>query len=371
MQILQRIPEQLIYALAGAAAVGLIQWAIHFTRQRLTRLRRRRRNEALSAVFDHRRFSIGSVQASIYVADFQPSGYDPHAVSAKLDIPTHDRLAPLRPSLSSHLTRWQQKSDQGEVFNGTVFALDRFSITRSVSHEHPGLHLQLFETNYVTQRAVADHFRGLPIEDKTGLIEEALSNIGDAGMYSSTFGVAVAVITADDKLVWLRRSRAGAVNPGTLTCTTAEGMNRDDVRSGLPDPFLCAARGLTEELGLRLSSPELAQVKLTALTLNLDWWEWNLIGHIDLGAVTTHDLDSHAIRQYFATARPKDKWETAAPEFVHFNPKAVAAFIEEHPVTNYAVVSAVFALLASERFRRSEVMAAFDDYEKPLQVGEG
>lgn len=371
MRILQHIPEQLIYALAGAAVVGLIQWAFHFTRQHLTRLRRRRRNEQLSAVFDHRRFSIGSVQASVYVADFQPSGYDPHAVSGKLETPTHDRLAPLRPAFSSRLTKWQQRSDQGEIFNGTVLALDHFSIIRSVSHEHPGLHLRLFETNYVTQRAVADHFRELPIENKTRLIEETLTNIGDAGLYSSTFGVAVAVITADDNLVWLKRSRAGAVNPGTYTCTTAEGMNRDDIRSGLPDPFLCAARGLNEELGLRLSSPELAQVRLTALTLNLDWWEWNLIGHIDLGAVTNHDLDSHAIRQYFATARPKDKWETAAPEFVHFNPEAVATFIKEHPVTNYAVVSAVFALLASERFRRSEVMAAFDGYEKPLKVGEG
>lgn len=138
-----------------------------------------------------------------------------------------EQVQALDPDVVAHLATWNDRLADGEIFNGSVLALKSITIDRGAEHEQPGLRLRFIESDYVTQRAT--------------------------------------------------------------TCITAEGMNRDDVRSGSPDPILCAARGLHEELGIRLSSSELSEIRLSALTLNLDWWEWNLLGQIRLA-----DLRGHA-----------------------------------------------------------------------------
>ena len=241
-------------------------------------------------------------------------------------------------------------------------------LVRKSDFEQPGVHLALRPTDYLTQRATAEVFRSLDRSEYEAEGARVQDRPGAAGNYSSTFGVPVVVVSSDDQLMWLRRSSASAVNAGRYTCTSAEGMNRDDLRSGVPNPYLGASRGLHEEIGIRPNHDEIREMRFIALILDLDWWEWALVGMLDLGSLSDHALDSRTLKQYFASARQKDKWETSEPIFCDFNPKAVAEFIQNHPVTNYSAVAAALGLMSDPRFQRQEIFDAFERLS--IHVGE-
>ena len=359
MPLVDQIPQELAYAVIGAAALGVARFAWTRSTKAFTKARRHKRNRELELTFDDTRFSLGTVQLSVFVADYKPDGYDPALIKCELGARMNFDTAIYGEDFRRHHESWSAMARAGNVFNGPVLALSEYRIDRSAHLERAGLRLQFAENDYVTQRAVADCYRGLDSGEQRLQVEQMRKGVGDAGLYSATFGVSLAVITSDDMLIWLRRSEMSAVNSGLITCTTAEGMNRDDIRSGLPDPYLCADRGLHEELGLRLSNTELPRIHLTALTLNLEWWEWNLLGHLRLADLPEQALDSHAIRQYFTSAVAKDKWETAQPVFTAFEPDEVARFVHDNDVTNYAVASAILALLSDPRFRLADVEKAF------------
>ncbi len=296
----------------------------------------------------------------MYVADYQPNGYDPHLLTTRSVGPLGVEQDLLGPDYQRFRSEWESAHDAGRIFNGEVLALAAFSIVRTPDAERPGLALDFASTDYITQRSITSCYRGLPDAERALRARRVLGEQGPAGAYSCTFGASIAVVTADDQLVWLKRSANNAVNPGRYSCTIAEGMNRDDLLSSRPNPYLTAARGISEELGVTLTDRDREAVTLTALALNLDFWEWDAIGYLHLANVAAGRYTRSTISDYFTTARAKDKWETSSPAFTPFEPEAVAGFIAGHDVINYGIVSAVFALLSDGRFRRGDVLDAFD-----------
>lgn len=362
-ELLDGLPSEVIFALLGAAAVSILRLSSESIRQRVSDARRRRRIRDFSAEFNRAHFSLGGLTSTMFVSDFQPGGYKPGSISCEvLDADPKSSEHSDRLFLES-LAKWQGAVEQGRIFNGQVFALSHFRHVRGANLEEPGLHLALRQSDYVHQRATGEMFQALSADDVEIEIDGVVSSPGSAGTFSATFGAPVTVVTADGQIVWLKRSMATAVNPGRFTCTTAEGINRDDIRSGVPDPYLCAARGLHEELGIRLDAAELKHIRFIGLVLDLDWWEWTLIGVLRLADLSEHSLDARVLMQYFSSARAKDKWETGQPAFCAFEPRPVARFIRDNPVTNYAAVSASLALMADPRFRRREVVDAFSEID--------
>lgn len=361
------MPENVLYAIAGAAVVWAIRIGGGWLHSRIRTARLARRGQRLAREFDSRRFSIGGFDTSMFVADLHIQGYLPSLLRSEVSGPLELDEAVLEAGFERRQSEWAERAMQRLVYGGSVLALRQYRVFRTAETEQPGLWLQFAETDYLTQRAVGDCFRDLPEEHRDSVALSAASGGPDAGSFSATFGTQIAVITADDQLMWLRRSMNTAVNAGRFTCTTAEGMNRDDVRSGQPDPYLCAARGLHEEVGVRLATDEMGHIRLTALALNLEWWEWGLLGVIDFRALGGQRLDSSALADYFTSAQAKDKWETSEPTFVPFRPRDVARFIASHDVTNYGAVSAIFALLGDPRFTKGEVAAAFEALRRPFR----
>jgi len=83
---------------------------------------------------------------------------------------------------------------------------------------------------------------------------------------STSFGVDLCVITADNKLILFVRSNQVGVGQGLTTIGLSEAMTKDDVdESKQPSIFSTALRGLQEELGITLKGNEVNAVKLIGL----------------------------------------------------------------------------------------------------------
>lgn len=91
----------------------------------------------------------------------------------------------------------------------------------------------------IRERYVKTH----SLEDPTYLQSSPLAN---------SFGIALATITQDDKILLQRRSQQVWLGPSKLTVATAEMMLRDrDIdRNGRPSPFTTAQRCVKAELGI-------------------------------------------------------------------------------------------------------------------------
>lgn len=365
---LDEVPTQISFTLIGAASMSVLRFLFTRIKETTRQKRLERKNQVFASQFKNNVFSFGGLTSSVFVADIPPRGYSSDTLICELvndssipDVIEDDTFR------EAH-EKWSRAVESGEIFNGNVFALHGFRLPRTAEFEQSGLRLAFRPSDYVTQRATGDMFRSLARDVRVAEANHIRQNPGAAGRFSATFGTPLVVVTADNQLMWLKRSNASAVNGGRYTCTTAEGLNRDDLRSGIPDPYLCAARGLHEEIGIRLNTNEISRIRFIAMLLDLDWWEWTLVGIINLADLAEHALESQTLRQYFSSARAKDKWETGEPDFCDFTPDGVANFIKSHQVTNYGAVSAVLALFSSDNFRREEIFRSFKNLK--MHIGD-
>src|SRR5689334_23083000 len=108
-------------------------------------------------------------------------------------------------------------------------------------------------------------------------------------------------------------------------CSIDEGMNELDINpeTGLPDPFLTATRGLSEELAIHLDDEEQKAICLTTLFFTDPAHEWGMFGVLDLTdpRLKSHNrLTSQQILQKHRNAEMKSKWEHTSLTFIPFTP---------------------------------------------------
>jgi hypothetical protein len=212
---------------------------------------------------------------------------------------------------------------------------------------------------YVVQRAWNTVYQQLGDAGRAPFIAEAGSRVSP--LYSNTFGVSLAVISADGYLLLVRRGLQTAVSAGKFASGCAEGMDDRDLHAdtGHPDPYLTAYRGLSEELGLRLD-PAADVVKITSLVLRTDSYEWGMLGMADLRQLTTESWTRAHIQELWSNAKGRDKYEIGSLKFIPFAPGPVAGFLGAHrdEIEPYALVATIYALLSC--FPRRAVIAALE-----------
>lgn len=116
--------------------------------------------------------------------------------------------------------------------------------------ERLGMHLKFARSNYrhrMATRHVARNTASI-----NSLLESA--SLGPHPLYSGSFGVSIAVITSDHRILFTRRSIDTTHDKGLLDCSIAEGVlahdnPRHDANTA-PDPFELSFRGLKEELNI-------------------------------------------------------------------------------------------------------------------------
>jgi transcriptional regulator with XRE-family HTH domain len=247
----------------------------------------------------------------------------------------------------------EQKQEQGlpSFWNGSIYALDRFVISREPTNEQMTLDLWFRPSDYYTFLATNMSLR------EPALWETYLSDVDwseTIPYFSNSFGVSLAVITSDRYILFTQRGKSVGPRPKVYDVGIVEGLSRpiDRGTSGeAPDVYRCACRGLAEELGLE-EAIDFAVSDITFLSFGVDT-RYALRGLT--GMVKIKKSIEKIVHLWDNGV--KDKFEHQKLFPTPFTPKDVISFAYAHqpftpgPTVYYALV---------HEFGRTVVEDAFD-----------
>jgi hypothetical protein len=376
-------------------------------------------------------FSVGSVKLDFRLACWAPEGIPDGRIHRdriqRTPFPTVPskyvaRFKELEKDAEDYLAyrgRHEKKPTEprDERFNGKAYSLINADWWR-VSNEDLHLRLDFRASDYIRRRATRNLFllpNGVTQDDRDALFQRINQpSLAVDERYCGGFGVLVAIVTSDNKLVFLRRSRqvAGDIGAWDCSCVEASALNDDyeDRSDGdPPSPYRNAERALWQEIGLRAAGGgESATedrslfdrdcLRLHALGCRTDSYEWAMYGMLDLRrqalgskrewsseglsrsrldadqrARSTRVARLHAIRTSrgpdaadLAKSREvaPDVFESDLPAFTGFDPASVAEFVCTHYVNDYSIAGACLALMAGTKTDKGYQMLEIDPHFK-------
>ena len=243
---------------------------------------------------------------------------------------------------------------KGVVFdNHPMYKLLKISLERYVVHEERvrkhRVHLVFGPTNFYTS-VITNQLLDSPIlrdeEGKPTTIREKYLKDLDlsephylrSSFLSNMFGVALATVSEDNKILLQERSRQVFMGPKRITVATAENMLRgvDVDEEGKPNLFLTAKRCIKEEVGEQVGlEVKLEDIKFLGFGVRLD----NLLPQA-LGIVRLRRKHSEI---EFAGAR--DRWE-GRNYWEEFEPSALRKYFREpYLISDTAKLTILLALI--------------------------
>jgi hypothetical protein len=212
---------------------------------------------------------------------------------------------------------------QGRTFswNGACYAIARFTSSRRPDDEAPEIFMRLVHSDYYTFLATQELDRPTP-EGATLRTRylEGVDPLDVEPFMASSFGVNVAVVTKDGKLVVSQRSEHLPISAGLWSSSANEALSRtiDSAGRSVPSFHDVARRGLREELSL-----EEGEYDLMLLTFCVDvatnQWGATFIARL-------HRLTSDQLEARWSRGTP-DGWEHDRHCLVRFRPSDVIDFI--------------------------------------------
>ncbi|MGW3961683.1 hypothetical protein ACWED2_17805 [Amycolatopsis sp. NPDC005003] len=236
-------------------------------------------------------------------------------------------------------------------WNGPTYAVSGFSVQRLGVDELPGVRLRVKGTDYFTFLATQQLDRELPsgetLRDKY-VTPFPVTEVPD--FMCASFGTYVAVVTADRKAVFAKRSKTVGAFPGLWDASANEGLSRSLDSHGRTPPGLydVARRGLREELGLDRSEYHL---ELLAFDVDRATNQWGCMFTASLHELTAAQLAERRTRGV------ADKWEHDEWEFVRFQPSDVVSHLlrPDRREQWTPVAPALFHLALVRHFGRARV----------------
>lgn len=237
------------------------------------------------------------------------------------------------------------------MWNGSSYAVDYVSVSRAPDVEDARVSIGLQGSDYFTFLAAQQLDR--PMRDRQTLRSKYLDGKPWSSVppfISSSFGINVAVTTADDQIIFSKRSGRVGTQPNVWNSSANEGLSRklDSVGRLPPDLYRVAERGLEEELGIL---PGDCELQLLGITLDVKLHHW--------GCIFWGRLRKHTAEEWFArTSRGvKDRYEHDSHDLVPFTPEAVfRKLLKINDEDAWApVVPALYFLTLVRRFGRSTV----------------
>ena len=228
----------------------------------------------------------------------------------------------------------RRRRGDSHFWNGKSYAIDKVTISRKIDTEEPIVFLRLRHCDYYTFLATQQFDRAFP--DGTTLRSRYLDErdpFSVPAFMSSSLGTNIAVITADQQLIFSRRSRTVGSHPGYWNSSANEALSRDIDSAGRNSPNLydVARRGLREELTL-----EAGEYRLDMLALTVDHRnQWGALFVAELLSVTgqeflarrsrgvadkfEHDghhlepFDTYSVVKFMFAPERRDLWAPTAP----------------------------------------------------------
>ena len=128
----------------------------------------------------------------------------------------------------------------------------------------------------------------------------------------------------------------GMSSPGAFTCGAVESCAQKDYleKDGATyiSMVITAARGLDEELLVKLEGGDLEAICLSTVYLKFDNHEWGMCGYVDLSdqRIRPENRLSYARLSSRFSSGPKDKFEHEEIFAVDFELESMVGFIKEH-----------------------------------------
>lgn len=349
--------EALLGGIVGVIFAVIFQPPLERVRTALiARVRRlwysaRRRNEQPRA----ETFSLAGRSLPFLVVDGDGDmAYRPHTLTCVLDPQPIEFPASVQALREAIARREADKShaDVPHLWNGPQVGLKRYVIGRTVPDEEMELRLVLHRSDYYTfQATVLSLDTALP--DGSTLRNRHLSPPAaePVPFLAIGLGVALVLITRDEKFVLCCRSTNSGARANELDVSVVEGVHLDHDRSthhAGPDLYKTAVRGAKEELGIELPREDIC---FLGFGVDLDYYQWNVIGFARL-AVTSEELMVNRTRG------SSGKWENRDIQFVDTNPDAVWIFLRNRRLWATAWVALYWAMVREYGRRKVEKSAS-------------
>lgn len=302
-------------------------------------------------------FSLGARSFPFLVVDGDGIGmYRPETIRTRLEKPAAPLPLEIEDRKQQILAREELKRARGETaqWNGPSYALRRFAIGRTVPEEDLELTLTFVPSDYFTFQATVmslDH-NLLAAPSRLTLRQKYLNGRDLSQPYEALaqgFGVALAVVTSDHKMIFSWRSEKAGARPGELDVAVVEGVHPLNDRAAThfgPDLYRTAIRGAREEAGLEILT---SQVTFLGFGVDTEFYQWVLLGVIRLSSPAQEALES---RRRGAGGR----WEAFKFDVVSADAAEVFTFLRDKRMWAVGWVATYWALV--HEFGRERVDAA-------------
>lgn len=330
-------------------------------------------------IYDKRRFELGGFSKEAYVYSFVPDleGYQPNLIHCSWDdSETLDKPPSLRGKrFDSEAV--QSKSDikkNPKAHNGRGYTLSYINSSRTDKGELPTLTMRFKRSDYVRRLTTRRWFSNVLSQEERQEILEVMQSKGVVEAYCGGFGAVMSIITADNKLLFFRRSKNVGGDHDEFDCTVTEASNAEkDDEGGAPSPMRNALRALKEEAFLEDLRDGLARrVRFHAVLVRAQFYEWAIYGSLDLRGAKSikktskskprHDdsLSTNILGTTFRLAQ--DAYEFDNYVAVPFTMTDVVDFICTNRVTEYGFANAVFTLISRLNVSASAIAFAMQKH---------
>ncbi|MEU9240403.1 hypothetical protein [Streptomyces sp. NPDC048385] len=270
-------------------------------------------------------FSIGPLQTSALIVEgdgeqaIAPESVRVQVLEGEVVLP--EEMAPWRAEIAEAEEQAETNGIRVRTWNGPRYAVESLEISRTALEEQPEVRLRLRPTDYFTFLAAQQLDRRL-LDGSTprGRYLDPDKPLDAPAFLQCSFGVNVAVVTADHLLVVSQRAANVRSGAGLWGSSVNEGLSRhiDSAGRSAPDLHDVARRGMREELSLE---PHEFTLTMLAFVLDVERRQWCAHFTAHLAGLTGDALRDRISRGV------ADRWEHQGIEYVPFRPADVVRYL--------------------------------------------
>lgn len=304
-------------------------------------------------------FSFGNLVTKLIILDGNGTeAYDPQNISTFYDprpVTFLEDIQQIKAQIEEEQT--QAKKDEKLLpWNGQIYHLANYQLSREPIHEHMRLNLWFSPTDYFTVLAKNRYLKNTKSQDKYLTDDLNISSFD----IPIPFGVGLSIITSDGYIIFAQREGNLGVRPGYFMTSVEEGLSRPVDRgttSDAPDLYRCACRGLSEELGLvEKRDFSISDIQFLGLGMDTEFFMCGLRGLLKLR------LDAHTVIKNWETG-VKDKIENRRLLAIPFTLENVCDFVLNHSPWGGGALMGTYHTLVHE-FGKKQANAAIASHYK-------
>lgn len=353
---MELVISSLVGALFGLLVGIIFEESLYRTKKRFLKWVHTISYRPRSHIHHPETFSLGKLKTSWLTIDGDGDlTYTPETIKCVVDgtpWPLPPDIKEIRDSIEN---REIEKKNQGLNYqwNGPLYALDRYVVSRTVPNEDMEITLVFRPTDYYTfQATVMSLDDNLVQPPATLTLRQKYLQGRDLAQpipfLANGFGIVLVILTKDRKLIFARRHQNTGMRPGEFDVSVVEGthpvLDRLTTQRG-PDIYRTVIRGALEELGI-----ELIQSDITFLGFGVDveYYQWALLGVACIEQTVEQALE---LRRRGISG----KWENETFEVVDSDPIRVFNYVRNRKIWSAALVAVYWALVHEYGRRRVDI----------------